>query len=532
MVDFYSALARKIQQVQDDPVRMREVVYEAARLALRWQVAERGSLSKMGDSRHLKTELEEAIARLEAEAAAPAAGGVEATVTTAAEAVETGAAADVPADSATPAASVAPEAGKPGAAATDQPSGEAPPSPAEEAGKSPALSLAPAAPAEDPGGLGKVSADLGAIQPGAIRPGAPIDLDEAAAAKTHAPQPGRERPRPQRPRDPARPAYRVKPSEFVDRDQRRPARNGPGRAVLGVVIALQLVVGALAAAALYVAMWGRNAPVVTASETPRASPAPADTMVAAAPDVPALAAGPSAPASPSAIGAAAPPPLEPAAAPPPEPAPPPPLPSPAPPPAASAPPAAPPQAVAPAARVADLSFPQPPAYGVYALVDNKLIELQQVRATPVDPRNAGQLQILEPGRTVVAPGKPAFVIFRRDVGSHTPEKVPLRIAARVAHAMNFNSTGKAIMTTPATDTWIIRELGYDLRASPIEGNSEMIKLHPDDPALSLPPGRYELMLGGQAYDLTVAGEVTDPTHCVEGVTTVRGQVFNECKPVL
>jgi hypothetical protein len=88
------------------------------------------------------------------------------------------------------------------------------------------------------------------------------------------------------------------------------------------------------------------------------------------------------------------------------------------------------------------------------------------------------------------------------------------------------------MTTPATDTWIIRELGYDLRVSPIEGNSEMIKLRADDPTLLLPSGRYELMLGGQAYDLTVAGEVTDPAHCVEGVTTVRGQVFNECKPVL
>ena len=98
--------------------------------------------------------------------------------------------------------------------------------------------------------------------------------------------------------------------------------------------------------------------------------------------------------------------------------------------------------------------------------------------------------------------------------------------------MNFDSTGKAIMTTPAVDTWIIRELGYDLRASPIEGNSEMVKLHAEDPTLSLPPGRYELMLGAQAYDFIVAGEVTDPAHCVEGVTTVRGQVFNECKPVL
>jgi hypothetical protein len=497
MVDFYSALARKIQQVQDDPARMREVVYEAARLALRWQVAERGSLSNIADSRRLKTELEEAIARLEAEAAAPATGGIDAASN--ASAVATAVVEDP--DPETPAASLVAEAGKPGAGpeqpSPEGPSGEAPPSPAGEAEKSPTISLAPAEAPDEPG---KVSADLDAIRPGAIRPGAPIDLDEAAAAKTGPAQPGRERVRPQRPRDPSRPAYRVKPSEFANRDQRRPARSGPGKAVLGIVIALQLVVGALAAAALYVAMWGRGAPVVTASETPRAAPAPADTTVAAAPDAPALAAAPSAPATPSAMAAAPAAPPEPVPTPPPEPAAP---PAPAQSPAqsaASAPPAASPAPAAPAPRVAavDPSFPQPPAYGVYALVDNKLVELQQVRATPVDPRNAGQLQILEPGRTVVAPGKPAFVIFRRDLASHAPEKVALRIAARVAHAMNFDSTGKAIMTTPATDTWIIRELGYDLRASPIEGNSEMIKLRADDPALSLPPGRYELMLGGQA----------------------------------
>ncbi len=533
MVDFYSALARKLQQVQDDPARMREVVYEAARLALRWQVAERGSLSNIADSRRLKTELEEAIARLEAEATAPAAGETEATCD--ASAVETGAVQGAPADPEKPAASLAAEAGKPDAAGSEEPSADARPSPAGEPEKSPAISLKPAAPAEAPDEPGNAPADLDAIRPGAIRPGAPIDLDEAAAAKTPAAQPAHERVRPQRARDPSRPAYRVKPSEFVNRE-RRPARSGPGRAVLGIVIALQLVVGALAAAALYVAMWGRDAPVVTASETPRPGPAPADTALAAAPESPALAVAPSALATPSAPAAASAPPPEPLVAPaspgpaaPPEPAQ-----SPAPPSTGSAPPTASPAPAAPAPRVAavDPSFPQPPAYGVYALVDNKLVELQQVRATPVDPRNAGQLQILEPGRTVVAPGKPAFVIFRRDLASHAPEKVPLRIAARVAHAMNFDSTGRAIMTTPATDTWIIRERGYDLRASPVEGNSEMIKLRADDPALSLPPGRYELMLGGQAYDLTVAGEVTDPAHCVEGVTTVRGQVFNECKPVL
>jgi hypothetical protein len=335
----------------------------------------------------------------------------------------------------------------------------------------------------------------------------------------------------------------------VNRDQRRPARSGPGRALFGIVIALQFVVAAFAAAAFYVAMWGRGAPVLTASEAPRAAAGPTDQM-AAAPEVPALTAAPprpasSAPAAPSAMPAAPPPEPVPPAVPPqasvPSPAPSaPPLAPSAPPAAPSAPPSAlptpatpsPPAAPAPRVAAVDPSFPQPPAYGVYALVDNKLVELQQVRATPVDPRNAGQLQILEPGRTVVASGKPAFVIFHHDLAAHAPDKVPLRVAARVAHAMNFDSTGKAIMTTPMVDTWIIRELGYDLRASPIEGNSEMVKLHADDPALTLPPGRYELMLAGQAYDFTVAGEVTDPAHCVEGVTTVRGQVFNECKPVL
>jgi hypothetical protein len=59
---------------------------------------------------------------------------------------------------------------------------------------------------------------------------------------------------------------------------------------------------------------------------------------------------------------------------------------------------------------------------------------------------------------------------------------------------------------------------------------EMVMLQPEDPEFSFPAGRYELMLGGQAYDFVVPGEVTDSAHCVEGVATVRGPVFYECKP--
>jgi len=167
---------------------------------------------------------------------------------------------------------------------------------------------------------------------------------------------------------------------------------------------------------------------------------------------------------------------------------------------------------------------------VYAISDNRLIKLEQVHATPVDRRAGNQLQILEPGLSVIAPGTLTFVVFRRDLVSNAPEKVALRIAARVARSMNFDSAGKAVMTTPATETWIIRDQGYHLRVSPL--TAEMVMLRSEDLESSFSSGRYELMLGGQAYDFVVAGEVTDPAHCVEGVATVRGPVFYECKPVL
>jgi hypothetical protein len=181
---------------------------------------------------------------------------------------------------------------------------------------------------------------------------------------------------------------------------------------------------------------------------------------------------------------------------------------------------------------APVSFPRPTSYGVYAISDNRLIELQPARTTSVDPRPGSQFRIVEPRRTVIASRTLAFVLFHRDLVSNVPEKVPLRIAARVARSMDFDSSGKAVMTTPVTETWIVRDRGYTLRASPLGENAEMVMLRSEQPGFSFPSGRYELMLGRQAYDFVVAGEVTDPTHCVEGVATVRGSAFYECQPVL
>jgi hypothetical protein len=335
---------------------------------------------------------------------------------------------------------------------------------------------------------------------------------------------------------PIRRAYLVNPADFVNPDlsRRLPVASHSGARMAGsalMMIAFQLAVATLAVAAFYVAMWGRDSPTVKETPTAAAKSSSARPMgppngsnaVDAAPLTAAPLAAPAggsnmvdaAPAGGGNVVVAAP--LTAA-------------------PLTAAPLAAPADgsnvvAVAPLAA-APVSFPRPTSYGVYAISDNRLIKLEQVHATPVDRRAGNQLQIVEPGRSVIAPGTLTFVVFRHDLVSNAPEKVPLRIAARVARSMNFDSAGKAVMTTPATETWIIRDQGYNLRVSPLRENAEMVMLRSEDPEFSFSSGRYELMLGGQAHDFVVAGEVTDPAHCVEGIATVRGPVFYECKPVL
>jgi hypothetical protein len=275
-----------------------------------------------------------------------------------------------------------------------------------------------------------------------------------------------------------RSGYLVNPEDFINPDviHRVPPPRLRARLVVSGLIAFQILTAALAIAAFYIAMWGRSGGVQTAKETPSAvaqtpSAAPArsrdDTVAAVS-------------FPPPSVGAA-------------------------------------------------LPFAPPTSYGVYAIGGNQLIELEQAQAAPVDPRTRTQLQIVKPSRVVLESTKPTFVAFRRDLIASAPDKVLIRIAARVAHSMIFDSDGKPVVTIPPTDTWLIRDQGYDLRVSPVRDSNEMVMLRPEDPEFSFPPGRYELMFAGQAYDFVVAGRVTDPAHCVEGVATPRGPVFYECK---
>jgi hypothetical protein len=174
-------------------------------------------------------------------------------------------------------------------------------------------------------------------------------------------------------------------------------------------------------------------------------------------------------------------------------------------------------------------FAYPTSYGIYAISNNHLIELEQVTTAPVDPRTRSTLQIVTPSRSVILDSHLTFLAFRRDFVASAPEKVPVRIAARIAHSMIFDSSGKPVVTTPETETWLIRDRGYDLRVAPVRESTEMVALRPEDPEFAFPAGRYELLIGGQHYDFVVAGAVTDPAQCVEGFATVRGPSFYECK---
>jgi hypothetical protein len=179
---------------------------------------------------------------------------------------------------------------------------------------------------------------------------------------------------------------------------------------------------------------------------------------------------------------------------------------------------------------ATLPFPRPTSYGVYAIHNDQLIELERIEGRPVDPRTRSQLQITKPSRTVIDDPKLTFVLYRREFAWKVPDSVKVRVAARLAHSMIFDSNGKPALTTPEMDTWLIRnDYEYELRVSPVPENAEMIEVRSVESNFAYSPGRYELMVGDQAYDFVVAGKVFDMAHCVEGVATGRGPVFYECK---
>ncbi len=94
--------------------------------------------------------------------------------------------------------------------------------------------------------------------------------------------------------------------------------------------------------------------------------------------------------------------------------------------------------------------------------------------------------------------------------------------------MKFDRAGKPIITK-ADDSWVIRNISYTYQTAPLKGQPDMYEVLGEDADKLLEPGRYALILKGEAYDFSVAGEVTDSSHCLESVAAANGSFYSECR---
>jgi hypothetical protein len=173
------------------------------------------------------------------------------------------------------------------------------------------------------------------------------------------------------------------------------------------------------------------------------------------------------------------------------------------------------------------TFPLPSDYGIYALSDGKLIELHALPTRVPDKRIAISTPIDQPSRTVLADGRVKFIVFRRDLAGDAPDRIEVRVVARVVRAISFDASGKPKLDR-VSDTWNIRSIAHELRVRPIPRNPEMLLVQSEKPEFALPAGRYVLVLKDQGYDFTVAGAVTDTAQCLERTDAANGIFYSQC----
>jgi hypothetical protein len=186
----------------------------------------------------------------------------------------------------------------------------------------------------------------------------------------------------------------------------------------------------------------------------------------------------------------------------------------------------PPEAVKPTAA-ASVSLPLPRDYGLYAISNGSLSELHLLGTQVPDKRIAMSTPLSEPSRTIIPNGKPKFVIYRRDLMNSAPDRIDVRVVARVTRAIKFDAAGKPVFA-PVSDAWSIRNQSYELRVRPMEGSPEMMLVQAENPDFVLPAGRYALVLKSEGYDFTVAGNVTDPAQCLERTEAANGVFYSAC----
>jgi hypothetical protein len=170
----------------------------------------------------------------------------------------------------------------------------------------------------------------------------------------------------------------------------------------------------------------------------------------------------------------------------------------------------------------------PTAYGVYAISEDKLYELELLPGRAPDARVAISAAILTPSRTTLPDGHLKFVVFRRDSATNATDHAEVRLVAKIAREMSFDPAGKPV-ATKADASWVIRNISIPYRTAPKPDEPDMYEVQSENPETALTPGRYALVLKGQAYDFSIAGTITDTKQCLERMAASNGQFVSECQ---
>ena len=174
-----------------------------------------------------------------------------------------------------------------------------------------------------------------------------------------------------------------------------------------------------------------------------------------------------------------------------------------------------------------IGFALPSTYGVYALSNNKLLDLHTLPIRIPDPRIAISGIFSQPSATTLPDSHPQFIVFQRGLINNAPDRTVVRVVAQVMRAVTF--VGGKAKTTAVQNSWAVRPKTYEMRIGPVDGNPDMVMIRSENPDIPLPAGRYALVIGNIAYDFTVGGPITDPAHCLERTDALNTPVYNECR---
>lgn len=184
--------------------------------------------------------------------------------------------------------------------------------------------------------------------------------------------------------------------------------------------------------------------------------------------------------------------------------------------------------VANTAPVEERSPTTPTTYGIYAVSGDELYELEMLPRRAPDIRIAVSPAIQTPSRTVLPNGHLKFVVYRRDSATSAADRAEVRVIAKITREMSFDPVGKPVLNK-IDDTWVIRNISIPFRVAPKRDNPDMYEVLGETPESTLTPGRYALVLKGQAYDFSVAGPISDPRQCLERMAATNGQFYSGCQ---